>query len=158
VLVGQIGNLFQRGGTRVGQLGGGGIAVEQGEDPAGAQVVDDEGQLGESPGQEVVQLIDEARVLARLGFEPAGDLAEQAQLGGEGGGGLGFFGEGVACAGRALDGIRLLVPEDGNAIVFVALRIATGDGEGGVGERRGLSWLCPQRVQEGEQVVGITPG
>jgi len=38
------------------------------------------------------------------------------------------------------------------------LRIATGDGEGGVGERRGVRRPSRQLVQEGEQVVGITAG
>ena len=65
------------------QLARSGIVFEQGQDPAGGNVVDDEGQFGESSRQEIRELIDRPRVLPRLRFKPAGDLAEQVLPGGK---------------------------------------------------------------------------
>ena len=68
----------------------------------------------------------------------------------------GSFRGGKAGRGPRLDGIGLLVAEEGGPIVLVALRIAARDttvgGLGRVGVRR------EQPVQEVQQVVGILPG
>ena len=42
----------------------------------------------------------------------------------------GLLGEGEAGGGAGLDGVGLLAAEEGGAVVFVALRIAAGEGEG----------------------------
>ena len=50
--------------------------------PAGAEVLGEQGQLGEGQGQEVVELIEQAGALADDGLQPAGHLAQQAQFAG----------------------------------------------------------------------------
>jgi hypothetical protein len=105
-----------------------------------------------------VQLIDDPGTLPGLRFEPAGDLAEQTLLGRDGRRGLGVFRESETGAGLGLDRIGLLRSENGGPIVLVALRIAAGDGEPGVGEGLGVVLPGAQGVEEGEQVIGIAAG
>jgi hypothetical protein len=106
----------------------------------------------EGQGEQVVQLVDEARALTHDRLQPAGDLAQDAQLRGVRRRGGGSFAEGVARGGACLDGIGLFAAEQRRAIVLVALRIAAGDRDG---ERRGVSPSCPQAVQKVQQVVGV---
>ena len=61
--------------------GGGGVAVDEFEDPAGGEVLGEQGQFGEGEGEQVVELVDEAGALADDGLEAAGDLAEGAEFG-----------------------------------------------------------------------------
>ena len=82
-----------------------------------------------------MQLIDEPGALADDGLEAAGDLAQGAQWGGQDWSGGGSLAESIACGGAGLDGIGLVGAVEGGAIVLIALRIARGDGEGGIGER-----------------------
>ena len=60
---------------------GGGIAVDEFEDPAGGDVLDEQGEFGEGQGEQVVELVDETGALADDGLEAAGDLAEGAEFG-----------------------------------------------------------------------------
>jgi hypothetical protein len=58
-----------------------------------------------------------------------------------------------------LDGIGLVAGKEGGAIVLVALRIATGDGDVGMGD--GTSILCvllAELLEEVQEVVGILSG
>jgi hypothetical protein len=158
VFVRQIRNVFERAGVGTRQFGGGGIMFEQGEDPASANVVDEQGELGKSACQEIVQLIDDPGVLPSLRFEPAGDLAEHALLRRDVWCGFGVLRESIAGAGLGLDGIRFLDSVNGRAIVLVALGIAAGDGEAGVDEGCFVGLRCAQGAEEGEQVVGVTAG
>jgi hypothetical protein len=50
--------------------------VDQLEHPAQGDVLNQQGQLGEGQGEEVVELVDEAGALAGGGLESAGDLAQ----------------------------------------------------------------------------------
>ncbi len=68
-------------GVACGEEWGGGVAVDEFEDPAGGEVLDEQGQFGEGQGEQVVELVDEAGALADGGLESAGDLAEGAELG-----------------------------------------------------------------------------
>jgi hypothetical protein len=108
-----------------------------------------------------LELVDMAGALAHGGLKSSGDLAERAQRRRQGRSGRGSFADGEARGGAGLDGIGLLAAEEGGAIVLDALRIAAGDGEGSVGERRwrasGVSRGSPQPLQEVEQVVGVLP-
>ena len=131
------------------------------KDPAASNILDEQGEFGESQRQQVVQLIDEPRPLADDGLESAGDLAERAQ-------GLGqeldrrrLRADGVARGSAGLDGIGLLAAEDGGAIVFVALRIAARDTPRHLRARRasaGRGARAGKRVQKVQQVVGILAG
>src|SRR5262249_4861571 len=84
---------------------GGGVAVEQLEDPARRQVLDEQGQLGEGQGQQVVQLVDQAGALPYRGLQPRGDLTQGAQRRGEDRCRPRPFAEGEAGAGACLDGV-----------------------------------------------------
>ena len=60
---------------------------------------------------------------------------------------------------RGLDGIGLLAAKESGAVVFVALRIAAGEGEReGGGAARGVRGRPGEAVEEVEQVVGVLPG
>ena len=63
---------------------GRGIAVDQFEDPAGGEVLGEQGEFGEGKGEQVVELVDEPGALADDGLEVAGDLAEGAESGDNG--------------------------------------------------------------------------
>ncbi len=54
--------------------------MDEFEDPARRNVLDEQSEFGESEGEQVVQLIDEACALAYDGLEAAGDLAQDAQF------------------------------------------------------------------------------
>jgi len=75
VLVGEVGDggeiVFGRGGEEL----GGGVAMDEFEDPALRDVFDEEGEFGEGEGQEVVELVDEAGALPDGGLESGGNLA-----------------------------------------------------------------------------------
>ena len=115
----------------------GGIAVDEFEDPAGGEVLDEQGEFGEGQGEEMMELVDEPGALADDGLESAGDLAEECAVRVTTACRVrGLFAEGEACGGAGLDGIGLLAAEEGGAIVLVALRIAAGDGEGQRGRQR----------------------
>ena len=94
-----------------------------------------------------MKLIEDARVLARLRLEPAGDLAQGAHGRRQRRCGFGLFRDGEAGAGVSFDRIGLFRSEDGDAIILVTFGIAAGDG-----------FAVGQSVQEGEQVVGIAAG
>ena len=128
-------------------MGGAGITLEDREDPTGAQVLDQQSELGKGAGQQVVELVEDAGVLACLGLEPAGDLAEDAHRRRERGRGFGCFRDGEAGAGVGFDQIVLFRAEDGDPIILVAFGIAAGDG-----------FAVRQGLQEGEQVVRIATG
>ncbi len=151
-LFGQIGNLPEvvRGGRR--QQFGGGIAFAEGEDPSAGDVLDEQSEFGKRQRQQKVELIDQTRALTHDRLQATGDLAKRAQLGGQHLDGCGPFVESIACGGAGFDRIGLLAAEEGGAVVLVALRIAAGDGEGGVDN----STL--EGVQEVQQVVGILVG
>src|SRR5262249_55991404 len=83
------------------------------------------------------------------GLEAAGDLAQGAKFQGQGRVIARSLGEGKACGGAGLDGVRLVAAEEGGAVVLVALRVAAGQGQG---ERRAHP---PEAVEEG---VGILAG
>ena len=117
---------------------GGGVALHEFEDPADGNILDEQCQFGKGQGEQLVELVDEAGALADGGLEPSGDLAERAQLGRQVGRGCGPFADGEACGGAGLDGIGLLAAEESGAIVLVALRIAAGDGERAITERKSL--------------------
>lgn len=70
----QVRNRRQVGVGGRGELGRGGIAVQQFEDPAGAQIADQQTQLGEGDSDQMVQMVDEARALADDGLQAAGAL------------------------------------------------------------------------------------
>ena len=159
VLVGQVGDVGRgRRGGRARQLGGG-IAVEQFEDPAEGDVLDEQGQFGKGQRQEMVELVDRAGCVAGrwlgVGWRPAGAFAAPADSGVVA---AGSFAEGVASSGLGLDGIGLLAAEEGGAVVFVALRIAAGDGEGALGRQQGDARERGEAVQEVQEVVGVLPG
>ena len=162
MLVGQVGNGGEVRGRRGGEELGGGIALDEFEDPADGDVLDEECQFGKGQGEQLMELVDEAGALADGGLESSGDLAERAQLWRQGRRVRGSFADGKACAGAGLDGIGLLAAEESGTVVLVALRIATRDGERGVGERRWRA-CCVSRwslesMQEVEEVVGVLPG
>src|SRR5262249_60301869 len=96
---------------------------------ARGRVLGDEGQGGEREGEQVGGLVTEAGALAGAGLEPAGDLAEAAERGRQRLGRRRPFAQGVAGVGAGLDGIGLLVAEEGSAVVLVALGIAAGEGQ-----------------------------
>ena len=54
--------------------------MDEFEDPARGDVLDEQGEFGEAQSEQVMKLVDEAGALADDGLEPAGDLAEQALL------------------------------------------------------------------------------
>ena len=86
VLVGQIGDLREVVcGVAAARQWGGGVAVDEFEDPAGGEVLDEQGEFGEGQGEEVVELVDQAGALADDGLEAAGDLAEGAEFGSDNG-------------------------------------------------------------------------
>ena len=78
--LGQIGDGGQVGGRGLGQTRGAGIAVHQFEDPAGGEVLGEQGEFGEGQGQQMMELVDEAGALADDGLESSGDLAEDAEF------------------------------------------------------------------------------
>jgi hypothetical protein len=93
------------------------------------------------------------------GLEAGGDLAQHAQGLRHQSGGRGPLGQGVAGAGAGLDGVGLLAAEQGGAVVLVALGIAEGDADAGVGE--GASLRAGGGVelgQEADEVVGVLAG
>jgi len=157
--IGEVGNGGEVGRGGGGEERGGGVTVDEFEDPAAGDVLDEEGEFGECESQQMVELVDDAGALADGGLESSGDLSEQSHLVGHGRRVGGPFAEGVACGGAGLDGIGLLGAEQGGAVVFVALRIAAGDGEAGepegVGPRSGRG---AERMQEVEEVVGVLAG
>jgi hypothetical protein len=80
VLVGQVGNGGQVGGRGSRQQRCRGIAVDQFEHPAGRQLLGEQGQLGEGQGEQVVELVAQARAVANDGLEAAGDLTQAAEF------------------------------------------------------------------------------
>ena len=115
-------------------------------------------EFGKRQSQEMVKLVDEARALAHDRLQSAGDVTEGAQLGGHDLDRRGPFAEGIASGSASLNRIGLLGAEERGAIVFVALRIAAGDEEGGVFERGRVSAPRAELMQEVQQVVGILSG
>lgn len=154
----QVGDVLKIIGGCLGQERRGGVAVDEFEDPAGGDVLDEQGEFGEGESKEMVELVDEPRALPDDGLESAGDLAQGAKFGVHRRGGDGPFGEGEARGGAGFDGVGLLAAEEGGTIVFVALRIAAGD-ENGEGRRAsGASRGSGEGVQEVQQVVGVLAG
>ena len=80
VALGQVGDVGQVAVGSGGEELGGGKAMDQFEHPAGGDVLDQQAQFGKGQVQQMMELIDEAGALADDGLEPAGDLAEDAQL------------------------------------------------------------------------------
>src|SRR5262249_48532672 len=142
----------------------GGIAVNEFEGPADGDILLQQGQFGEGEGEEVMELVDEARALTDDGVQPAGDVTEDAQRKRDGLARRGSFVDGVARSGAGLGGMGLLVAEEGGAIVLVALRIAAGDEEGEPSSVR--RWRRAGRVGKGvseavdevQEVVGVLAG
>ncbi len=128
------------------------------EDPARRDVLDEQGEFGKGEGEQVVQLVDQAGALPHNRLEPAGDLAQRAQFGGQTGCGCGPLAEGEARGRAGLDGIRFFGAEQGGAIVLVALRVAARDGDAGAAERGDVRPPRGQPVQEVQQVVGVLAG
>jgi hypothetical protein len=110
--------------------------VEEFEHPTAGESLDEQGAFGEGEGEEVVELVDQAGALADGGLEPSGDLAEQAPFDGQRRGGCGPLGAGEASGGAGLDGVGLEGAEECGAVVLVALGVAAGDGEDGIGDGR----------------------
>jgi hypothetical protein len=54
--------------------------MDQFEDPAGGDVLDQQAQFGKGQVQEMMELIDEAGALADDGLEPAGNLTKDTLL------------------------------------------------------------------------------
>jgi hypothetical protein len=149
-VVRQVGDRLQLFECGLGQEPGRGEATQEFEHPAGGDVFYLHGQFGEGAGQELMQLIDQARALTDHGLESAGDVAEWQQWGWGERVGLGPLGEGVAGTGVSFHGIGLARAVDGDAVVLVALGVAAGDAEAGVVDRQG--------GEEGQQVVGVLAG
>ena len=133
--------------------------MDQFEDPALGDVLDEQGQFGEGQGQQVVQLVDQAGALANGGLESSGDLTQGPQLAGQRRCAGGSLADGEVGGGPCFDGIGLLAAEQSGAIVFVALGVAARDGELGVGQDSGL-WrgLSGEVLEEVQEVVGVGPG
>ena len=73
--------------------------------------------------------------------------------------GAGRSAEGETGGGAGLDGVRLLAAEPSSAVVFVALGIAAGEGEGGLGDGAGLALgVVVELLEEVEEVVGVLAG
>lgn len=89
------------------------------------------------------------------GLEAPGDLAELPQFVGQVSDGPRLFVDGIASDSASLDGIRLLVAEEGGSIVLVAIGIATGNGEGAILAKGLRMGRVGERVEEVEEVVGI---
>jgi hypothetical protein len=156
---GQVGDGVQvRRGSSTKQLGGG-VAMDEFEDPALGDVLDQQGQFRETQREEVMELVDEPGALADHSLEPTGDLTQDAQRRRDGRGGGGPLGQGEACGGASLDGVGLLRAEQGGAVVLVALRVATGEGDVGVGDgASGLAGSAIQLRQEVEEIIGVLSG
>jgi len=77
----QIGNVLQLVGRGGREPAGGRKAVDEFEDPAGGDVLGEQGQLGEDQSQELVKLVDQPRALADGRLQATGDLPQGAQLG-----------------------------------------------------------------------------
>src|SRR5262245_38172096 len=96
-----------------------------------------------------MELVNQAGALADDGLKPPGDLAQGAELHGQGGIPARPLGEGEAGGSARLDGVGLVAAEEGGAVVLVALRVAAGQGQG---QRRA------QAVEEVQEVVGVLAG
>jgi hypothetical protein len=69
------------------------------------------------------------------------------------------LGDGEVGGGAGLDGVGLLGPEEGGAVVLVPLGVAAGDGDDGLGDgTRPLIRVPGEVVEEVEEVVGVLPG
>jgi hypothetical protein len=69
------------------------------------------------------------------------------------------LGDGEVCGGAGLDGVGLLAPEESGAVVFIALGVAAGDGDGDLGDgARALPGLAGELVEEVEEVIGVRAG
>ena len=77
---------------------------DQFEDPAGGDVLDQQGQFGEGEGQQVMELVDQPGALADDGLQPAGDLAQEPQLRQRMGAGVGRSVRAKRAAARASTG------------------------------------------------------
>ena len=78
--LGQIGDGGEIGGCGLGQTRSAGIAVDQFENPAGGDILGEQGEFGEGQGQQMMELVDEACALADDGLKSSGDLAEDAEF------------------------------------------------------------------------------
>jgi len=78
--VGQVRDVAEVGWRRGGKQRRGGRAVDQFQHPAGGAFFGEQGQLGEGQGEEVMELIEQARALAGDGLQAASDLAEDTQF------------------------------------------------------------------------------
>ena len=154
MLLGQIRNARQGVGANGGEQLGGRVATEQFERPTGRDVLDQHGEFGKGVDEQLVQLIDEARALPDAGLKPAGDLANLPQFGRREFQRGGSFVERVARRRAGFERIGLVGTEQSGAIVFVALRIAAGDGEG----RSFRARRVRKGLQEVQQVVGVLTG
>jgi hypothetical protein len=106
-----------------------------------------------------MQLVDQSGALADNGLEPASDLAQKTQGSRDRLAGSGSFSQGKASSSAGLDGVGLLGAEQRGAIIFVALRIATGEDDGGVGNgASGVARSVAEMGKEVKEVVCILPG
>ena len=107
----------------------------------------------------MVKLVDQSSALSDGGLKTSGNLTDSSQWAGQRWDVLGSFAEGKASSGLSFDGIGLLATEESDAIVFVALGIATGDGKSAASQSAavGLS-VVGELVEEVEEIVGVLPG
>jgi hypothetical protein len=106
-----------------------------------------------------VELVAQPRALADDGLQPAGHLAEGAEFEGQGRVAAGLFGQREPSGRTGLDGVGLFTTKESGPVVFVALRVAAGEGEREGGRRVGRRGGRPgEAMQEVEQVVGILAG
>ena len=68
------------GGRRCGEALGGGVALDEFEDPAGGEILGAQGEFGEGQGEQVVELVEEARALADNSLEPTGHRTQSTQF------------------------------------------------------------------------------
>jgi hypothetical protein len=129
-LLGQVRDVLNGLQVCGGQAWDGRIAVEQLQQPAGREVIDQGGEFGEDAGHQVVQAGDVARGLLDLGLQAGGHLAEQPQLRRDGRSGVGLLDDGEARHGLALGVVGGAFGEVGLLIVFVAFGLADGNSDG----------------------------
>ena len=67
--------------------------MDEFEDPAGGDVLGEQGQFGKGQGEQMMELVDQAGALADDGLESSGDLAEACAV---------WSDSGVTCAGRSV--------------------------------------------------------
>src|SRR6516165_12389501 len=117
-------DLLQGCEVGLGDAVGGGVFVQQAQDPAAGDVVGQGGELGEDASQEVVQSVGGLGRLLDLGFQATGDLAQEDHRRRGGWRGVGLFDDREAGHGLALGVVGGALGVVGLLIILVALGLA----------------------------------